>query len=235
MADTFVAITDGAGTNLHTFSRSVAGQTVHDEVKLLAMPPKIGVSGDPLNMGTSAQSRELGVPAQAGLTMPWPFCFFRVPQPYYGYLLAIEFIQGPDPGNPAAFSSTTDTIGFELGYITDGPNEAFMGTVFGTDLPVMDTGDTYPSEAWFDCGPIDASQVPTWRRLGSAHFNFSIQLSTTLPDERQKVRWAPRKPIRIGPGPSIALALFQKDFYNGNIATNWATLHVNAEWTLDTI
>jgi hypothetical protein len=38
MADTSFAVTAGAGTNLHTFTRSIGGQTVHDEVVVLGEP-----------------------------------------------------------------------------------------------------------------------------------------------------------------------------------------------------
>jgi len=38
MADTSVQITQGSGTKLHTFDRSIGGNTVHDEVFLHGMP-----------------------------------------------------------------------------------------------------------------------------------------------------------------------------------------------------
>jgi hypothetical protein len=37
--DTFFQVTAGAGTKLHTFTRSVSGQTVHDDVGILGLQP----------------------------------------------------------------------------------------------------------------------------------------------------------------------------------------------------
>jgi len=38
MSDTFISITQGSGTKLHTFDRSIGGNTVHDEVILHGEP-----------------------------------------------------------------------------------------------------------------------------------------------------------------------------------------------------
>jgi len=206
VADTFVQQTDGAGTKIHVFARTVSGQTVAEEVHVP------GVSGYATARGTlsgSAGGVNFPIPQlQAGPYFPI-ISMYRVhfPAPYYYYVSQVTARQSGTPLGTAEVLSLTvglSTNGFGDGWVFGGTAQPAAAIV-----PMSDTADGITGYSIFT-GSVERTSGPL------IPFGLAIPLTVpcvgtgALPTSANADRWEARaKPLRAGPGDALSIGLWQ--------------------------
>lgn len=213
MTDTFVAQTDGAGTKVHAFTRTVGGQTVAEEVLVL------GHSGMPSSHGTLLSTHASNL-AGSGSTFPyylaniWPVFVGATGANRYADILRIT-VQQIVASTVAA--SIPIALVIETGGLGDGSANDF--------LYQQDTQDGNITEVW----SLGGSQaLGSLRRLATIA-TLTVPITTGLPTRLNSDRWQAghyTKPIRVGPGQALQLGLWQLEPDRGSPG---ASVRWNAE------
>lgn len=196
MADTFIPQTDGAGTKIHSFSRVVAGQTVHEEVLAPAVGP-IPSSAGSISGGFTSGLYTL---AGAGAAVPVYLGNIFLVGPRYGYITRLTVRQ------------VTLTTGAAVVIPI-----ALIRTTGGK-------GDENGDDVLWQFDNLDGNITTLWSLGGSQALGSVRQLATVgrltvplaaagCPTGANADRWEAgpgRKPIRVGPMQALQLSLYQE-------------------------
>jgi hypothetical protein len=203
MADAFAAQTDGAGTKVHTWSRTVSANTVHDEQVLFGIKGLTSVQGPQVDVDNDNRLQLL--PASGSGTLPYGSIL--VPSPYYFYLTSLTIRQA-DP------TTTGGGITFwTLRLVSDGIGDCSWA---GTDvhdktggLRRHDLGDpagAEPGAAVQDNWGANLVTPKGCVDLGIVG-QLTVPIGLTPITAANSDTYSPTRPVRCGPGTATKLLL----------------------------
>lgn len=224
MTDIYVPQTNGAGTKLHSFSRTVSGQTVHEEAVLPALGAEgsgaaaVGASGGQSFITTVSDPASFAVASG-----PYGFFFGRLlpPYPYYTYITAVSARQ-----IDAFAAGAADVVRLGVAVISGGYGDGQTTTGAPSYSPgASDTNDPVMGLGGFNAVWHASTVLISMPIL----LNVPCVASTGFPLGARAEWTAPGKPIRTGPGQATSLGLYQLA-----VTTTPADIEIQFEYFLRT-